>query len=102
MRQHPQLGNRSVSFARATRGVPILCRFGTKSVEAAFIFYLCPRAPVSFISWACISYLLASPFFSHEFSKKVRKERFAREFSERVHKESPEREFLKRVPKESS
>ena len=85
MAQHPQLENRFASFVHATRGVPILCLSEQKVQNVASIFYLFTRASVSFISWACISYLSASPC---EFSKKVRKERFLEEFSKKVHKES--------------
>ena len=61
VRQHPQLGNRFVSFVRATRGVPILCRFGTKSVDGDL--YLLSLAPS-----ACIFYLLGLYVLSFGFS----------------------------------
>ena len=99
VRQHPQLGNRFVSFVRATRRVPILClcRSGANSVEGDL--YLLSLSPSACIFYLLGLYLLSSglSIFPCEFSKKVRKGRFPSEFSKRVHKE-----LLKRGLEESS
>ena len=121
VRQHPQLGNRFVSFVRATRAFRILRRFRTKMQMPTLIFYLCPRAPVSFTFWACIFYLLGSYLLSLEVSetllrhncrgdvlKTVLNECLLRQFLEesqslqRVLKESSQRESLERVLRQSS
>ena len=61
VRQHPQLGNRFVSFVCATHDFRILCRCRTKSVEAYLYF-------VSLPSSAYIFYLLGLYLLSFGFS----------------------------------
>ena len=102
VRQHPQLGNRFVRACSALFSYPM--SFHSTSVKTHLHLLSLPSSTCIFylLGW----YLLSVGFsiFSHEFSKKVRKEICPSEFSKIFLKSiltesASEREFSKRVLK---
>ena len=75
VRQHPQLGNRFVSFVRATRGFVSYVVSNLKRVGS-------PPYLLSFVTRACIFYLLR--FSKDKHIKRVLQKHYPREFSKRV------------------